>query len=111
MARFYGMVGFLSTDERDYENHPGVWDEVITERPYYGDVFQNSRRWDQNGNINETLVINNRISIVADSYANEHMGAMRYVKMNGVLWKITNIEIQRPRLILTIGGIYNGPEN
>lgn len=111
MARFYGTIGFIKTDELDPENHPGVYTEVLKERSYYGDVYQNSRRWDQNGSINETLVVNNRISIVADDYANRNLGAMRYVKMNGERWKITNVEIQRPRLILTIGGIYNGPEN
>lgn len=111
MARFYGTIGFIKTDELDPENHPGVYTEVLKERSYYGDVYQNSRHWDQNGSINETLVVNNRISIVADDYANRNLGAMRYVKMNGERWKITNVEIQRPRLILTIGGIYNGPEN
>lgn len=111
MARFHGKVGFLTTAEYDPEFHPGVWKEITVERTYYGDVYHNSRRWDQNGNVNETLVINNRISIVADNYAYENLGAMRYVEMKGVLWKITNVEIQRPRLILTIGGIYNGPEN
>lgn len=72
--------------------------------------MKNNRRWDQNGNgTNDNLVINNIISIVADSYANENMGAMKYVRWRGDLWTITNIEIQRPRLILTIGGLYNGP--
>jgi hypothetical protein len=110
MARFYGFVGFIRTDELDPVNHPGIYSEIIDERPYYGDVFQNSRRWEQ-GEINETLVVNNRVSIVADDYLNNNIGAMRYVKMNGERWKITNVEIQRPRLILTIGGIYNGPED
>ena len=111
MARFHGAVGFLRTEEQDPENHPGVWIEVLAERTYYGDVLQNSRRWDQNGTLNESLVINNRISIVADSFANENIGAMRYVKLNGELWKITNVEVQRPRLILTIGGLYHEPES
>lgn len=111
MARFYGTVGYLRSEESDPENHPGVWKEITEERNYYGDIYQNSRRNDQNGSIIDSPVINNRISIVADSYANEHIGAMKYVKIRGTLWKITNIELQRPRIILTIGGIYHGPES
>ncbi len=111
MARFSGTIGFLSTRETDPENHPGVWDEVITERRYYGDVLSNSRRWDQNGNsINDNLVINNRISVVADKFATANMGAMKFVRWLGVAWKITNVEIQYPRVILTIGGEYHEPE-
>lgn len=111
MARFYGIIGFLRTEETDPIEHPGVWEEVLTERPYYGDVMRNTRRWDQNSNsTNDNLVINNTISIVADSFAERYMGAMKYVIWHGDRWVITNIEIQRPRLILTIGGLYNGPE-
>ena len=111
MARFHGKVGFIRTIEYDPVNHPSVWREEASEREYYGDVMRNTRRWDQNsGGTNENLVINNTISIVADSFANENIGAMRYVKWNGDLWSITNIEIQRPRIILTIGGLYNGPD-
>ena len=111
MARFHGAVGFIHTVETDPENHPSVWEEVATERNYYGDVMRNTRRWDPNGNgTNSNLVINNTISIVADSYADRNLGAMRYVKWHGDLWNITNIEVQRPRIILTIGGLYNGPD-
>ena len=111
MARFYGEIGFVRTEERDPENHPGKYDAIISERPYYGDVMRNSRRWDQNSNaVNDNLVLNNTISIVADDFANHYVGAMKYVRWRGERWQITNIEIQRPRLILTIGGVYNGPE-
>lgn len=111
MARFYGNVGFLRTEETDPINRPGIWTEVLTERAYYGDVVRNARNWNQNGSLNDDLVINNTISIVADSFANENVGAMKYVEWKGSRWKITNVEIQRPRLILTIGGLYNGPES
>ena len=111
MARFYGEIGFLRTVEEDPENHPGVWVEKITKRNYSGDVLSNSRRWDQNGNLNDNLVINNRISIVADKFVKDNFGAMKYVKWQGVCWKITNAEIQYPRIILTIGGEYHEPES
>lgn len=110
MARFYGEIGFLRMVEEDPENRPGIWVEKLTKRKYYGDVLSNSRRWDQNGNFNDNLVINNRISIVADAFVRENLGAMKYVRWQGVNWKITNAEIQYPRIILTIGGEYHEPE-
>ena len=58
--------------------------------------------------INDDININNSISIVADPYAYENFHNMRYAILEGVKWKITNVEINRPRLILTIGGVYNG---
>ena len=110
MARFSGTIGFLRTEETDPDDHPGVYKEVLKEKRYYGDVLSNSRRWDQNGNLNDNLVINNRISIVADRFATENMGAMRCVRWHGDTWKITNVELQYPRVILTIGGQYHEPE-
>lgn len=111
MARFFGKIGFVKTEETDPEDHPGVWYPVITEREYYGDIIRNSRRWDQNsGGVNDNLVMNHTISIVADDYANRNLGAMKYVRWRGDRWQISTIEIQRPRIILTLGGIYNGPE-
>lgn len=110
MARFHGKVGFIRTEETDPINHPSVWKEVAKEYYYYGDVLKNTHRWDNVSNgTNENLVINNTISIIADSFANQNIGAMRYVSFNGDLWEITNAEIQRPRIILTLGGLYNGP--
>lgn len=110
MARFSGMIGFLRTEETDPENHPGAYNEVLKEKRYFGDVLSNSRRWDQNGNFNEDLAINNRISVVADTFAKANLGAMRYVRWLGDTWKITNVEIQYPRIIITIGGQYHEPE-
>lgn len=110
MARFAGKIGFLRTIEKDPVNHPSVYTEELTERTYYGDVFQNSKRWDQNGNLNDNLTISNRISIVADRFIRENLGAMKYVRWLGDTWKISNAEIQYPRVILTLGGQYHEPE-
>ena len=107
--KFYGIVGYTETVEETGERE-GIWSPVKPiERPYYGDVIRNTRRWDQNNDsINDDLAINNSISILADDFAYKHCYAMKYVKWLGATWKITNVEIQRPRLILTIGGVYNG---
>jgi len=106
MAKFYGIIGYSVTEETS----PGVWTESITERNYYGDVIRNTRRWQPGEGLNDNLTINNIISIVADPFAYKHFHAIRYIKWMGASWKIDNIEVQRPRLILTIGGVYNGPQ-
>lgn len=110
MAKFYGAVGFaLSSKEGTGEYEGVVMDDQIIERPYLGDVFRNTRKWENGSDINDNLVINNQISILADAYAHEHCYAMKYVRWMGACWKVTNVEIQRPRLLLTIGDVYNGP--
>jgi hypothetical protein len=104
MAKFYGVIGFAETKE----TAPGVYTDEITEKSYFGDVIRNTKRWQSGDNINDNLIINNLISIVADPFANQNFIFMKYVNWMGTLWKITNIEVQSPRLILTIGGVYNG---
>jgi hypothetical protein len=104
MAKFFGSIGYAETTE----TAPGVWTEVVTERNYFGDELKNTRRLEAGENLNDNLVINNTISIVADPFALQHFHTMRYVQWMGASWKITNVDVQRPRLILTIGGIYNG---
>lgn len=107
MAKFYGKVGFLRTEE----SAPDVYSEVLTERLYKGDVIRNQKRYQSSESLNDDVVLSNNISIVADDYANENVFAIRYVMYKGVPWKVTNAEIQRPRLILTLGGKYNVQES
>lgn len=107
--KFYGIIGYCETVEETGDRE-GNWVDRCTERKYYGDVLRNTRRWDGNQeSINDDLNINNSFSILADDYAYGHFYAMKYVAWMGQRWKITNVEVQRPRLILTVGGIYNGP--
>lgn len=108
--KFYGVVGYSETVEETGDREGNWIPDQITERKYYGDVIKNSRRYDvNNDSTNDNLNINNSISILADAYAYNHFFAMKYVRWMGTYWKITNVEVQRPRLILTIGGVYNGP--
>ena len=111
MARFYGIVAYGETVENKNDLssiYPDVWVEQITTRHYYGDVIRNTSRWQQAGQVNDNLNVNNRISIVADAYAYEHFSNIRYVEWCGQKWKVTEVEVSTPRLLLTIGGVYNG---
>lgn len=107
MAKFYGPVGYAKT----VETTPGVWVEQITERMYFGDLTRNTRKLQNSETLNDDINVANEISIVADLFANENFHAMRYVEFMGAKWKITNIEVQYPRLILSIGGVYHGAQN
>lgn len=104
MAKFYGNIGFAET----VETEPGVWVEEMTVRPYYGDLVRNTRRLENSGGVNDNVNISNDISIIADPYANHNFHSIRYIEFMGAKWKVSNIEVQYPRLILTIGGVYNG---
>lgn len=107
MAKFYGEVGYA---EDAVETTTGVWEDQIIEKSYYGDVVRNSRRLVEGEPINSDLTVGNSISIVSDAYANQHFHKIRYVKWDGVRWIVTDVEVQRPRLLLRLGGVYNGPE-
>lgn len=104
MAKFYGPIGYA----QQVETKPGVWEEQIVEKFYRGDVLRNTRHLQSTDKVNDDINVGNEISIVADPFANGNFHAMRYVGFLGARWKVTNVEVQCPRLILTLGGLYNG---
>ena len=107
MARFYGVVGY---ETEEHETEPGVWvPSGIFEKPYYGNVSKRHRRWEASSydSNNENLIIENRINILADGYMREHWPAIKYVEWNGVKWKVASVDISRPRIELTLGGVWN----
>lgn len=106
MAKFYGVIGYAVTKE----TAPGVWTEEIAEQSYHGDLTRNMRRLQDSGDLNDDINVANEISIVADPYANANFHSMRYVAFMGAKWKISKVEVQYPRLILTLGGVYNGKQ-
>lgn len=103
MAKFCGIIGYALT----VETEPGIYVEKIIENQYFGDVIRNSRRLQERSKVNDDINISNQISIIADPFANNNFHAMRYVEFMGAKWKITDVEVQYPRLLLTIGGLYN----
>lgn len=104
MAKYYGVIGYAAT----VETEPGIYEEQIIETEYVGDVLRNTRRLREGSKINDDITISNQISIIADPYASNNFHAMRYVTFMGAKWKVSDVEVQYPRLILTLGGLYNG---
>ena len=106
--RFYDKVGFAITREVDPVNKPGIYTDVIEEGWYVGDFLYNiTSKWVSSTQANDDLRINNKISIVADAFAEQNFNAIKYIRYNGVKWKVVSVEIARPRLILTTGGEYH----
>lgn len=105
MAKFYDIVGYAETKE----TAPGVWEEFETARYYKGTVTRNVKKYENSGNLNDNIAVSVNISIVADLYAEQNWFNIRYVRWAGVNWKVREVDAsQRPRLILTLGEIYNG---
>ena len=104
MAKFFGKIGYAET----VETTPGVWEEKIAEREYFGDLIRNTRSLQSGEQLNDNINISNEISIVADPFAYENFHSMRYVEFMNAKWKISSVEVQYPRLILSVGGLYNG---
>lgn len=102
MARYHGNIGFAI----QVETKPGVWEDSIEDRPYKGDVITNSRRWDASENINDDFTITNRFSVISDAFLYSHVPAMRYIEYMGVKFKITSVNIDRPRVEISVGGVY-----
>lgn len=103
MAKFYGSIGYAVTEETT----PGVWEEKITERMYYGDLIRNTKKLQSTDQLNDNINIANEISILADPFAYDNFHSMKYVEFMGAKWKIISVEVQYPRLILTVGGVCN----
>lgn len=107
MAKVYVKVGYADT----VETAPGVLEEQITERDYYGELLRNSRRLQTASQVNDDVNISNEISILSDPYAIQNFHSIRYVEFMGTKWKAPTVEVQYPRLILSLGGVYNVQKN
>lgn len=105
MNKWCGKIGFTYTGEVE----PGIWvkDEVV-ERQYFGDIMSNRWKRQNSGNVNDDINISNQISIVADPYARDHVSAMTWIEFSNEKWKVTDVEVQYPRLIVSIGEVWNG---
>lgn len=105
MAKFCGKIGYAATTEDPL--NPGIWTPGITEITYYGDVIRDTRRLSSNDKVNDDISLSNQISVIADAFAQKNFHAIRYVEYMNAKWKVTDVEVRYPRLILTVGGLYN----
>ena len=106
MSRWYGVVGYVTTEETS----PGVWEEVQHEYTYSGDLSRNHKRFESGDGLNDNITLQNEISIVVDPYALQNFQYIRYVEIMGTFWRVTAVDVQYPRLILSVGGVYSGKQ-
>jgi hypothetical protein len=107
MAKFFGEVGYGESIEDPSDS--GVWVDTITEMSYFGDVIRNTRKLESSESLNDDITVGNSISIVADDFAIKHFFKIKYIRWSGVLWTVTAVEVKAPRLIMSLGSVYNGP--
>ena len=55
MAKWSGMIGFAETKETT----PSVYETLITERKYYGDILKNNRRFAFQSEVNGDITVSN----------------------------------------------------
>ena len=108
MAKFYGTIAFAEQAEDPPES--GIWKEKMVLRKYGGDLIRNTRRLHSGDYLNDNINVSNQISIVADPYFCKNFHSIRYVEFMGAKWKVAEVDVQYPRLILTLGGVYNGQQ-
>jgi len=103
MNKYFGKIGFAITEE----TKPGIWKEQITEREYYGDVLRDYANRTSGQGLNDDIMINNQISIISDPFAYNNYSSIKYVEWMGAKWKCRSVEVKYPRLLLSLGGVYN----
>ena len=105
MAKWFGKIGYSST----IQTAPGVWKNQEIMYDYYGDVIRNTSSWSANSeSTNDNLNLDVQISIVSDPFAYQNFHSMKWIEFMGAKWKITRVEPKYPRLILSVGGVWNG---
>ena len=105
MAKFFGDIGFAT----QVQTSPGIWEDKIIEKQYYGDISREARRFSGSDEILGSINLSNQISVVADGYITDNVQNLRYVRWLGGLWKVSYVELKFPRLVLEMTGVYNGP--
>ncbi len=107
MSKYFGKIGYGVTEE----TRPGVYEPQIVEKEYYGDIVRNTRRLENGGKVVDDLNINMTLSIVADPFAFNNFHQLKYAEYMGAKWKATSVEPQFPRLVIALGGVYNGEDS
>ena len=105
MSKCSGKIGYVRTEE----TQPGVWEEIPEEKPYTGDVIRDNRRFNNSQSTpNDNLVISNNISIVSNKFMLDNLAFIKYITFMNSKWKISSVEVNYPRILITLGGLYNG---
>ena len=104
MAKYSGKVGY----GEEVETVPGVWEVRIEERMMKGDKIRQNANIRDSGKVNNEITLNHRVSLLGDAYAFANYYIMKWIEIDGRRWEVASVEVQRPRLIVDIGGLWHG---
>lgn len=105
MNKWYGIVGYVE----DVETEPGIWTQKVTEKNYYGDIVKNTSRWTQSTTgLNDNTTVDSQIRILADPFAKQHFSSIKFVEFMGAVWEVSSITPEYPRIVVSMGGLWNG---
>lgn len=104
MAKFAGLVGYVTQEE----TVPGVWSPVDNPRMMKGDVIRQVSNYQDDGKVNGNITLNHRVSLIGDAYAFGNYYNIKWIELDGYKWEISSVEISRPRIIVSLGGLWNG---
>lgn len=102
MAKYSGKIGYGA----DVESAPGVYKTDIIEKDAIGDIYKNTVNVKDGNGINEEISLGMKISVFVDLSTSDY-SKIKYATHLGTKWKVTSVEPQFPRLVLTMGGVYN----
>lgn len=103
--KFSGKAGFRIDD---VEIEPGVYKPQVVVKAIKGSVVSNSyQHQNSDKSTIDNVRITNQLSIVANQFLNKHITNLMYVEFQGVKWKVESFDIQPPRVVVSLGGVYN----
>lgn len=102
MAKYYGEIGYGVVTEIA----PGVWSKEPVVREVFGDIYKDSSKTKKSDRLNDDIIVQLKISFLADPYALTNYSNIIYATNMGTKWKVVTAEIQHPRIILTLGDVY-----
>lgn len=105
MAKYHGMIGYAVAVDRGN----GIFEEEMTEHPAFGDLTRWSKHDEAGSSVNDDIRLQNDISIIMDPFSTQNYSRIRYATFMGERWKVSSVTVERPRLTLSMGGVYNGP--
>lgn len=102
MAKYSGLVGYVTEEEIS----PGVWQPKNNSRKMRGDIIRQTSNNQNDMKVNNDTTLSHRVSLVGDAYAFSNYYDIKWIDIDGYRWKVSSVEVQRPRIIVSLGGPY-----
>lgn len=103
--KFSGKAGFRIDD---VETEHGVYEPIVVVKAIKGSVVINHyQHQNSDKSTIDNVRITNQLSIVANQFLNEHISNLMYIEFQGVKWKVESFDIRPPRVVVSLGGVYN----